>query len=248
MTPRAFVPGVRVRPGKYAGLARGFARPPIATAQSVDLRRYVVIQDQGPTEQCVGEAFATAIHGTNALAGARPSHKGIYTGARMRERASSGAALTDAGCDPQDAVDAMVATGIYAQDAKDADFGAIDDLETWAEATASVLVDPFGIVPLGTTDVAGICAHLAAGHFVAFAMQVDASYMQLAAGQLYAQPSGPSLGGHMQTVCGFDQQGMIVANSWGAGWAEMGFGRIAWTFVQAGGISQVYAITKAPTL
>ncbi|WP_426683700.1 C1 family peptidase [Xanthomonas translucens pv. undulosa] len=43
--------------------------------------------------------------------------------------------------------------------------------------------------------------------------------------------SSPILGGHAVIALGYDEEGLVIENSWGTGWGDKGFGKIAWSVV-----------------
>lgn len=48
----------------------------------------------------------------------------------------------------------------------------------------------------------------------------------------YARTKGSSLGGHAVVICGYDQTGVYIQNSWGQEWASMGFAIVPWSDVK----------------
>ena len=44
-----------------------------------------------------------------------------------------------------------------------------------------------------------------------------------------AIPNSPHIGGHAVEICGFNQQGVIVHNSWGVEWGLKGFAIVSWS-------------------
>ncbi|MCQ2299937.1 MAG: C1 family peptidase [Bacteroidales bacterium] len=38
----------------------------------------------------------------------------------------------------------------------------------------------------------------------------------------------PMIGGHAVVLCGYDQEGVWIQNSWAAGWGHYGFGKVTW--------------------
>jgi Papain family cysteine protease/IPT/TIG domain len=48
-----------------------------------------------------------------------------------------------------------------------------------------------------------------------------------------ADATGSVLGGHAVAVLGYDSTGVIIENSWGAGWGDGGFATLGWDFVNA---------------
>lgn len=49
----------------------------------------------------------------------------------------------------------------------------------------------------------------------------------------YAIAKGSSLGGHAVIICGYDQTGVYIQNSWGQEWGSMGFAIVPWNDVKS---------------
>jgi hypothetical protein len=75
---------------------------------------------------------------------------------------------------------------------------------------------------------------LATRHPVAITLAVRDGFDYLAKGSTATDTDTTSAirGNHEVLAVGYDATGLIVQNSWGTGWANGGFGRIAWTVVQ----------------
>ncbi|UKE72054.1 C1 family peptidase [Xanthomonas graminis] len=43
--------------------------------------------------------------------------------------------------------------------------------------------------------------------------------------------SSPILGGHEVIALGYDEEGLLIENSWGKGWGDKGFAKLAWSVV-----------------
>jgi hypothetical protein len=81
------------------------------------------------------------------------SELGVWRGARLRERTRTGQAILNVGCQPADAFDGLISVGGYKRDSNDDNPGAMNSMETWAEAVGSKLFDPDSFVALPTGDV-----------------------------------------------------------------------------------------------
>jgi len=200
--------------------------------------------DQGSTSSCVAQAAAKCVEVSTRLAGfpMRPSRRGIYAMGRVRG-GDIAFRLSDLGTIPSAAVTAMD------------DWGVLPESEwPWSENVNEAL--PWNLIQLATSvRVTGwekldptkdsVKHALSSGYPVMFAMPVDEAYEGYAGG-VYQGPKGPELGGHMQTLVGYDGEVMNVLNSWGAGWGESGRSRIASSFVFGGACTDFYALEALP--
>ncbi|HEY8096237.1 MAG TPA: C1 family peptidase, partial [Methylobacter sp.] len=75
-----------------------------------------------------------------------------------------------------------------------------------------------------------IKAALAASQPVAITMRIGWDFFKLAPYQLYDDTSIYP-GYHEVLAVGYDQQGLLLQNSWGTGWGTAGFARMAWATV-----------------
>lgn len=219
--------------GERPQLARaGVVLPaPARTASVKGLADYVA--DQGQTSKCVGEAFAGALRIAMRDVGARFSEDDIYAGARVRERIRVTDAIPDAGSNPADAVDSLVAVGVTARSARDDDPAQINRVRTWSENEAACLLSPDAFLSIEPGDTETVDRVLTAGFAVVYWGDVDAAYENLAADAVWSM-SGQSLGGHARVLVGFDGAAYDDWNSWGTGWAAGGFGRIDRRYVASG--------------
>ncbi len=83
---------------------------------------------------------------------------------------------------------------------------------------------------VNTLDEMEIKTHLAAGFPVLFGMEVDEAFQHLAAGAVYQNFVGPSLGGHAMILTGYDKEkgAFHILNSWGTTWSDGGRGWISY--------------------
>lgn len=84
---------------------------------------------------------------------------------------------------------------------------------------------------LDPTDEVSIKGYLASDQPVLVGMVIDDAFRRLAPGQVYTVPAAPlNRSGHAMVVTGYDDQrgAYKVINSWGTGWADQGFGWIAY--------------------
>lgn len=231
------------------------ARVRVATQAS--LEQYILqMFDQGPTNSCVGWAFARAIHMRCAIMGVPipwPSVPSIYTPARAAMRTRSNLyKLGDNGCDPASAVEALSTWGV----AKDTDWPfdpkTINDEPDFGEeelASCFKIEGTYLIDSDGTTMLAEVEQALAAGYPVPFGMTVDGAYEQWNGKDVI---DGVNLadgrGGHMQCIVGFEQSktyGKVyrVCNSWGTGWGDNGMANVSAALLTSQAVFSKYALS-----
>lgn len=221
-----------------------------ATPAAYDLSRFVDgIRDQ-LGQRCVGEALAAGFHVAVEGRGKRGSAHGLWTMARVRERARRGVELLDVGTIPEDAIGAAVEDGIYPEDpVEESDPEAIKRELFWDELRAAAPVDDncvLAVDPIG--HEAGIDFALSQGAPSFFCMPVDDQYERYDGSDIYPGILGQVLGYHAQLVVGSDALSFLVANSWGKGFGRGGYSRIARSFFAGPLVSNVYAIMGGPIL
>jgi hypothetical protein len=90
--------------------------------------------------------------------------------------------------------------------------------------------------PLGNAGADGVTAieaALSSGQPVAIEFQVRPGFESLtAASDIDNDTSGQILGYHEVLAVGYNQNGLYIQNSWGAGWGYGGFGYLSWAVVQ----------------
>lgn len=211
------------------GSAAGLVLP--APAASVDLRSQCPWVDDQLGERCVGEALA----GSHCLAtqnrGKKLSPRGVWTAARAREHLRKSDPFTDVGCNPQDALDALIVMGGYPVDAKDDDPAALNDPWNWAEALGTKKFSPDDFLPIDPGDLDTVDAVLTAGFGVAFWMPVSDSFLSLRGATVWTgiQPGEVIRGGHAQTLVGYPDRrsSYRVWGSYGRGFGDNGFPNVA---------------------
>jgi hypothetical protein len=89
-----------------------------------------------------------------------------------------------------------------------------------------------------TSDAAAKAA-IASGHAIQFAMDVDSDYPDVDSEAVYEPTYGDYMGGHCQTIIGYDdtKAAWLVRNSWGSEW---GFGGYAWVKYGVCGVFRAY--------
>lgn len=86
----------------------------------------------------------------------------------------------------------------------------------------------------GSAGVNALANALAAGKPVTIAMAVRSGFQNLtAANPIDQDVTNPVLGYHAVLALGYDQNGLIIQNSWGTSWGAKGFGWVGWNVVGA---------------
>ena len=198
------------------------------------------VKDQLHYSSCVGEAIARAVavrarHLGKPMA-EYPSACAVYTMSRQLHAAlgygPSNEPLVDNGTFPRAALFAVNRLGLvrgsrmgYSDET--INFGVMWDI--LRAGSAGRTLDP--------TDGSQRCIHyygcagsrqvlqsLAAGVPVVFGLGADDGFMSYRSG-LYRR-AGRVLGGHMVCAVGYDEESVLVVNSWGEGWGEDGYVRM----------------------
>lgn len=214
------------------------------------------IPDQGPTSSCVGQALATALFLTAAIAGTpivRPSAKAIYDFARGEDQPY--VHLVDDGSRPLAAMHCGVEKGLVAE----SDWpliihpGGISNINVRAplDVYQNALGHKIGAyyrIPAGPGASEAVRHALSQGYCPIFAMPVDEAYEQWDSEKIYEGRKGASLGGHMQAIGGFADGCIIVPGSWGTSFARGGIVRIANDFLDSGECTDILVATIVPAL
>jgi hypothetical protein len=211
-----------------------------ATPQSVHLLQlsdvYDAILDQGPTGACVAHAVASAVRLCMALRAGSPvahaplpSRRWIYRLARE----SHGEGHIDEGTYISSAIHVMqnlgwpteervrwnpslVLTGMSAEErmhAYDQRYS-IQEYAITAGVTAGSRMD-------------AVRHALALRYPVIFGANVDQAFLDCR-DWMPQRLSGRPLGGHAMVAIGYEEDGIVVLNSWGHDWGMGGIGMIAW--------------------
>jgi hypothetical protein len=211
--------------------------PPSSAPASLDYSALLdAVQNQGPTNSCVGQAFATSLYIRSKIAGApiaRPSAKAIYDVARLLDGPRR--SIVDIGSRPRLAIEGMQ------------DYGLVAD-ERWPLTASNVNVPPpLDVFRAGLDAMlsghyrigAGIGASslarsaLARGFVPFFAMPVDASFYDHDGSAVVANIASGVIGNHAMAIVGYDESSLLVVNSWGAEWGRSGFCRLAFSLFDA---------------
>lgn len=211
----------------------------------VDLRPFVAAILEQSGSSCVGHALAQALRVRAAIQGTilDPSPMAIYAMARELETPGR-MRLPDAGSYPNKALAGLNDWGVcrrtrWPDDVDPGERVPIDVLE--AGVTAYIT----GEYRIGLDRVTEVRRALGAWHPVFFAMNVDATYMSYRGG-LWPGMSGSPQGGHAQCIVGYDDLGVLVANSWGRSFGINGFAHIAWEYIDSDDCFDFQVITAAP--
>jgi hypothetical protein len=194
-----------------------------ASAASVEQSHSLVpfvdeVHDQLWTNSCVGQAFASAISMRANAVGkpiAPPSSMAIYTLARQLAKP----VLSDEGCQPAIAAQAIQSRGICSEERWPFDTAKLNEPIPWDVFQAGSGAKVRGLYAVMGVD--GMRAALSADHPVVFGMYVDDAYRNYRGGDY--KPGGSIIGGHMQVVAGYTPSSVLVLNSWGESWGESGY-------------------------
>ena len=231
------------------GFRATFAAP---TPQSADNRHLIVeVMDQGDEGSCVANATAQALRAALVHAGLPPQPPPCPSRAWLYwlGRAEDGDPEADNGTSPSSVLQAAHLIGI----APDAAWPyVVGDLtpgdRLWGIARKAVgqrLMSGYArITSTGAQRTADIKAALAGGHLVVFGTDVDSAFENLRPGDVWPGCRGGVLGGHALTVCGFDPTTWLICNSWGSGWCDNGYCRMATD--AADGFTDLWILSSAP--
>jgi hypothetical protein len=211
----------------------------------VDMRaKCTFVDNQGPTESCVGQALANA-HFLAVPGTARLSALGTWRGARVRERARQTDPITNVGCQPVDAVNGLIAVGGYARDQYDlsSESGqtAMDQMETWGEATKSAPFDAADFVLLPDGDQSSAMLWLARGYGIAAPLEIPNSYFAVNSWDIF-NGTDAMVGGHDQCAIGYDADSIWYWGSYGPNFGQGGFVRVAWSYYEAHSFDSVVVL------
>ncbi len=225
--------GLRVS-SDFVSAQRFGATRNVGLPTSVDLRQYsVAIGDQGQHSSCVTWAISYGLIGWysrhDGLSGAPFAPMFTYT------QINGG---VDQGSFPQDALNIAKTQG----DDTHADYTQGDyDWQTPPTAAERANAAHYkisgyeqlfnGETGQGQAGVNAIANQLAAGKPVAIGTAVRNGFMHLSGTSVDTDTSSSISGYHEILAVGYDQQGLLIQNSWGPGWADHGFGRMGWNVV-----------------
>ena len=187
------------------------------------------VTDQTWTSSCVAHGIAHAIEMLHSVADEHemPCILDIYAKARIH---SGFTVADDKGASLQAALSAVSSHGYCA----DSD---------WPWEPTEIFTQPQWVIAQLSFEKIGLIWHpiqdlgkqelikraVYAGLPVLIGTIVDKSFEDVRSMDLW--PGCDSGGGHCLVICGYDSDGVVVQNSWGTGWGDGGYGRIAWEHV-----------------
>ncbi len=229
-----------------AGLLGG---GPTTVLAQLDRRSLFAPKNQSASSACVGCGLSRGIYGLLRGRGydiAMPSDKGIYDVARLWDR--PGQPLIDLGCRPRAAIEGISEYGICAESRwplTDANVDELPPLDVFRAGLGALVTGHYRV---DSGDIVTLLKQaLGQGFFPVFGMPVDDGYFAYDGNGIYRGLVGPSHGGHMQMLCGFDDEAFWVLNSWGTVWGLGGFARLSHDFLASAACFDRIVVTAVPT-
>jgi hypothetical protein len=228
--------------------------PTSPSAERVDFAPLLdKIPNQGHTSSCVGQAFATSLYLLGQTAKTpipRPSAKLIYDFARAEDQPY--VRLGDYGSRPIAAMRCLVEQGMVAEGDwpivfEEGERSNINDrppLDIYQRALG-YKVGSYYRIRAGYGAAGAVRLALRHGFVPVFAMPVDDAYLDWDGG-VYAGRDGKSLGGHMQSTCGYGDGFILVASSWGEEHGDGGVVQIADSYFDSGEVTDILVPTLVP--
>lgn len=68
---------------------------------------------------------------------------------------------------------------------------------------------------------------------IIFGFYVYENYVEASEKGYFPMPSGEIIGGHAVVAVGYNKEYLIIRNSWGVEWGDMGYGYIPWEYVKS---------------
>jgi C1A family cysteine protease len=181
------------------------------------------IYDQGMTSSCVAQAVAAAMR---TLSGVEPSRRWLYYLAREYDRD-----LADDGTRISSVCRIMRDVGWCAEPYMRWSETAISEPPTLLArrnaADQTRAVREYAIRSMGESKLELTRAAIASGYPIVFGAVVDEPYLDLSTWEPVAF-DGPPVGGHAQLAVGYDEDGIVVLNSWGGNWGVGGLAHLSW--------------------
>jgi hypothetical protein len=234
---------------RHRHIAGLIGRVAVALPAFVDFSSLVgPIPDQGASSSCVGNAFSTSVLVRSDIAGhrvARPSRKAIYDVARLVDQPRQ--PLVDEGSMPRAAAIGMLDYGLVAEDRwplTDANVNDAPPLDVFQHGLGA-MIGGYYRIGSGPGCALLIRQALAKGFAPCFALQVDQAFEDYESG-VYGAVNGSPLGGHYLCAVAYGDGWIRVCNSWGIGWGESGFVRIADEVFDSDFVSDVLTVTVVP--
>jgi len=235
--------------GTLRSRVRSSASPPAG----VDLRHLVhEVLDQGQTNSCGGQAVAQAVRLSARANGAEnpplPSRRYLYHDAVGYGHAHRAEAFADLGTTFGDIFSATAWVGV------------VDEVE-WPWNEERVLEQPpLRLFRHGSDyrwSVDGFLRFEDGERSLGLRHALDAMYptvIGLSIDEAFEAMDGPSvitkmgapIGGHALAAVGYDPEGLWIVNSWGRGWRNAGFAKIAWSVIESPVLMDAWAVSIAP--
>lgn len=101
----------------------------------------------------------------------------------------------------------------------------------------------------GGDVVTNIKQAISSGLPVPIGFQVRQSFMNLNQSNYnyVPDPSESVVGGHEVTIVAYDENGVTIENSWGAGWGNGGYFTAPWSFITGGDVDEVHSMGRLVT-
>lgn len=199
-----------------------------------NLLPFVSIADQGPTNSCVWQAIAQAVH---VFLKYRDINEDVWLSVLFGyyNTLFKQGAVVDGGCVPRTALEVLTQLG-FCEDAawKFNPFNVLKHPlpDAYTEANDQKLITHFyRLFGTGEDLVLQIKQAISKGYPVIYGSPVDAGYESYSGGSILGPPTGSWLGSHMRCLVGYEPDYAIEANSWGTGWGNSGLGYIGWDFI-----------------
>lgn len=250
-----------LRPSGMPGVAKPFAlvgdaAPPPSTFDQRVVLAIPEPEDQGSSSACEGEGHMGAAFVAAGCRGKYGSADAAYTMARILERQRRTDPLPDTGCNERDLFAAMLGRmfggwGIVSEERWPLRADHINDDLPWDVFQAAQPIkwyDCARITSTGDQLIADLSAALWARYGCTYVQAVDQSFFDWQGSAVWPGLRGPVLGYHCQQIVAYEPGAVTVRGSYGTGWADGGYIRIATSFLASPGCMALDVIKAAPVL